>query len=90
MVAKMGGLKKAKQIEAALFSLWCHPRRRRLKNRRRWFQVCAEWKIRLSLSSPPPREEDARIDDDGSRARESMTMAVYYASCGAQEFMLEV
>ena len=69
MVVKMGGFKKAKKIEAALFSLWCHPRRRRLKNRRRWFHVCAEWKIRLSLSSPPPWEEDARIDDDGSERR---------------------
>ena len=66
MVVRMGGLKKAKKIEAALFSLWCHPRRRCLKNRRRWFQVCAEWKIRLSLSLPPPWKEDARIDDDGS------------------------
>ena len=42
MLARARGLKKTKKIEAALFSLWCHPRRRRLKNRRRWFQLCAE------------------------------------------------
>ena len=64
MLARTRGLKKAKQIGAAPFSLWCHPRRRRLKKRRRWFQLYAEWKIRLSLSPPAPWEEDAKLDDD--------------------------
>ena len=49
MLARTRGLKKAKKIGAAPFSLWCHPRRRCLKKRRRWFQLYAEWKIRLSL-----------------------------------------
>ena len=62
--------KKATKIEAALFSLWCHPRRRRLKKRRRWFQLYAEWKIRLSLSPPAPWEEDAKLDEYFSEEEE--------------------
>ena len=67
MVARTRGLKKAKKMEAALFSILVPLRRRRLKKRRRWFRLCAEWKIRLfSLSLLLRRRKKTRV---------SMTMA---------------
>ena len=66
MIARTRGLKKAKKIGAAPFSLWCHPRRRRLKKRRRWFRLCAEWNRLFSLSLLLRRRKKTRV---------SMTMA---------------
>ena len=69
MVVRTRGIEKAKKIGAALFSIWCHQRRRFPQKRRRWSQECAEMESRLSPSLPPPWREDATIDDDGSEAR---------------------
>ena len=69
MVVRMRGIEKAEKIGAALFSVWCHQRRHSPEKRRRWFQECAEMESRLSPSPPPPWREDAKIDDDGSKAR---------------------
>ena len=63
IVVRTRGTEKARKIGAALFSVWFHRRRRLQPDRRRWSPDCAEWKIRLSPSLPPPWEEDAKIDD---------------------------
>merc|ERR1712055_1092180 len=69
MLVRTRGIEKAKKNGAALFSVWCHQRRRLPQKRRRWSQECAEMESRLSSSLPPPWREDATIDDDGSKAR---------------------
>ena len=69
MVVRTRGFEKAKKIGAALFSIWCHQRRRFPQKRRRWSQECAEMESRLSPSLPPRWREDATIDDDGSETR---------------------
>ena len=69
MVVRTRGTEKARKIGAAPFSVWFHRRRRLPPKRRRWFQECAELESRLSPSPPPPWREDAKIDDDDSKAR---------------------
>ena len=69
MVVRTRETEKARKIGAAPFSVWFHRRRRLPPKRRRWFQECAELESRLSPSPPPPWREDAKIDDDGSKAR---------------------